>query len=236
MKINSNISALNFGTKIKIQKQEDLREYIAASFPKDMRAKFCEPMCDFWTVIDEMPAKIGQKPKNPKQKDISEYKNKKYKATKNIFGATYDIDICSAGVVVGNNGKIAMFHIAPTLDNYDLLIKKNVFQRDCFGKSIDDFSKKANGIKKAIIVGGKTNNQGIGEYSTKVNNLIRQRFSDRNIPTTILSDFKNYTCDILYSSGNDTLHVGVLGTSNTRKLGDVFAQVQLQKGDFVVMA
>ena len=44
MKINSNISALNFGTKIKIQKQEDLREYIAASFPKDMRAKFCEPM------------------------------------------------------------------------------------------------------------------------------------------------------------------------------------------------
>lgn len=226
----------SFGTNIVIQDRAEQQQEMQKTFPKYLRSQFQESMCDFWTSVNEKPSNYKIKglhrPRKPVQISTSD---QRYLYKKAIFGETRCIDICSGGIVVGNDGKIGMFHIAPTLDNYDNLCNSAYIKTDRFGKSIDDFAKKTGGIKKAIIVGGKEPHDTRESYSKIINKAIRERFEVRDIPTTVLSDFKKSECDLFYSGATDTLKIGVMGLTNGEKAKDVFGELKLEKGDSIVI-
>lgn len=236
MQINSIYNSPSFGTRIIIQDMNKLRNKVNGQFSYLCRRKFTEPMCDFWASVNEMPTSLVSRPKRAVVLKLD--KPKKYTYLKQIFGATNEIDICTGGIVIGNNNKIAMFHIAPTLENYDNLSPDVSVFGDCFGKSIDAFSNKSGGIKRAIIVGGKKCSPNTskadnerGEFSTKINSFIRKRFDDRSIKTTILSDFKKYVCDLFYHTGDDTLEIGTSLPVKKGDINEIFGEIKLQSND-----
>ena len=209
MKIN--FAPISFGTKIKVVRKNNFQNHIKDSFTNEERKKISVYAEEFWPIAIEKQAIANIKPEKLERHGQTDTTNKTCETKETICALTEEIDICTAGVLLGNNGKVAMFHIAPTLDNYDLLMEKRGARYDVFGKSIDEFSEKSNGIKKAIIVGrGKNSKQHkSGAISGNVHKLIRNRFAERNIPTTILSNYKfNSDVDIFYHSHDDTLEVG----------------------------
>ena len=232
MKINSTSPSPLFGTKIIIRDKNKLYHDIHNKFSKQILKRFTEPMCDFWTSVDELPINYIKKKRKFNFNKINLLKGKKYKANKDIFGYTKEVDICTAGIVVTQNNKLGMFHIAPTLENFDLLFNRN---NDCFGSSIDSFSRKNGKIKKTIIVGGKqpAYSTSRGEKSIEINSFIRKRFEDRGIKTTILSDFKQYLCDIFYSTNKDILEIGTCISPNNNHVNDIFGEVLLQSDDSI---
>ena len=124
-----------------------------------------------------------------------------------------------------------MFHIAPTIENYDFLVNSEIWGKDYLGSSIDKFEKSSGGIKSAIIVGGKNTNSSRGELSKTTNELIREKFIKRNIPISTLSDLKFYECDLFYSSADDTLKIGF--DSKEKELSNIFGEVYLQENDSI---
>lgn len=226
---------VSFGTKIIVQNLKDQRSELQKRFKNQDRKSFNVPMCDFWVDVEDVPKlELKSIKKNHVYKPAKNFPSGKYKMTKNnIYAETNGIDICSGGVIIGNNGKVAMFHIAPTLDNYDLLLGERSETKDYMGSSIDKFKKSADGIRNAVIVGGKQATKTRDSYSQIINNAIREKFISRDIPVTILSDFKAYECDLFYSSANDTLKIGVNSLYNKNELKDVFGEVIKQENDSI---
>lgn len=233
MKIQLNPSSLSFGTQIRVRNRAEHVKHINDNFSKPVRDALTVPMCDFWTVIEEKNLSDSKL-----YRDKSIYKSVrlpsgKYHVTKNSCCATTGVDICTACVVVGNNGRVGMSHIAPTIENLELLLDKSYENRTLLGKSIDEFSKKSGGIKKAIIIGGKKHVERRGELSLKINKLIQNQFEERGINMTILSDFKQYLCDIFYRSGDDVIDLGVMSTYSDDNIGNIFGEVLLQLDDTI---
>ncbi len=247
---------VSFGTRIILQNKQKQQNEINKRFAYSSQRKFNISMSDAWVGVEKMPElksavsknKIFKIHKKNNEKD-NVYTNKefnlngKYKVKKNpVYGMTKAIEICTGGVIIGNNGDIAMFHIAPTMENKDFLIieKKSGNQKkasenppkDDMGNSIDKFGKSSGGIKNAVIVGGNNQNtRGRGEYSDIVNKAILSKFLERNIPVSSLSDLKFFDCDLFYSSATDTLKIGV--NSNKAKLSDLFGDVNLHEKDTI---
>ncbi len=233
MKINSPKTALTFGTRIIVCNRDDLLKDIRSKFSSRGLKAIEEPMCDFRTSVTKLPHNIFLNKKNFNPKPKRFMPKKKYKLETDSYGYTGGIDICTGGIVVGKK-KIGMFHIAPTLDSLDLL---RGARGDVLGKSIDDFANKYGEIKKAIIVGGRKwyDYWGArGSESMNVNALIRKRFYDRGISTTILSDFKKAEMDLFYSRKKDRLEIGVLNSSSIPKISDVFGEIALKPNDELI--
>lgn len=228
---------VSFGTRIILQDRHKQIDEVNNKFQTlAQRKKINVPMEDSWVEIERLP----------RTRDDSS-KNKSYKVTKKevfkqkepefspkpypVYGTTKGIDICSGGIVMGNNGNIAMFHIAPTMENHDFLFNIANWGKDYMGNSIDKFEKSSGGIKSAIIVGGKNTNSSRGELSKTTNELIREKFIKRNIPISTLSDLKFYECDLFYSSADDTLKIGV--DSKEKELRNIFGEVNLLEKDSI---
>lgn len=228
---------VSFGTRIILQDKNKQIDEVNNRF-KDtrQRKKINVAMNDSWVEIEKLPRTRDDSSKNKSykvtKKEVSKQKWPQYSLKPYpVYGTTKGIDICSGGVVIGNNGSIAMFHIAPTVENYDFLFSTKVWGKDYMGNSIDKFEKSSGGIKSAIIVGGKNTNSSRGELSKTTNELIREKFIKRNIPISTLSDLKFYECDLFYSSADDTLKIGV-----DKKINDIdstFGEVNLQGNDSV---
>lgn len=232
MNINPIKSTLSFGTKIVVQSKDEHLKEVHQKIPKHVYKHINEPMCDFWTTVTEKPAIVKSKKacRYPKTM-LLKTANLKKALRKQFLGETSSIDICTAGIIIGNNGKIGMFHIAPTIENFDNLSSWST-NGDILGKSIDDFSKRNKGVKKAIILGGKKPTTERSSFSKKVNLEIRKRFEQRNIPTTILSNFKGAEFDILYSGNEDILKIAPLGMPT--KLENLFGEISLQEDDLII--
>ena len=231
MKIHSNLNSISFGTQIRVRDRVEHIKYTNNKFSKHVLEALTVPMCDFWTVIDEK--KLAEVYRDKSMYKPTKLPLGKYHVTKNSCCSTGGIDICTAGVVLGKDGRVGMFHIAPTIENLDLLLDKSYKNRTLLGKSIDEFSQKAGGIKKAIIVGGKKPLEQREEFSQKVNKLIRNQFEERGVEMTILSDFKQYLCDIFYRSGDDVLEIGVMNTPSKNNIDTIFGEVVLQADDTI---
>ncbi len=224
---------ISFGTKIILQdKIKHNRELNKKFSDPDYKKKINVPMSDAWAEIETLPRmdKVYPKTVRNKMPRSNDIKSGKYQiASQPVYGTTRSVDICTAGVVLGNNGDVAMFHIAPTIENYDILTCSAGWKKDHLGASIDKFEKASGGIKSAIIVGGKENNSTRAELSKKTNNLIKDKFVQRNIPLTTLSGLKFSNCDLFYSSKDDTLKIGVAGLGELVR--DSFSEVNLQGED-----
>lgn len=244
---------VSFGTRIILQNKEKQQNEINKRFDCSSRRKFNISMSDAWVEVEKMPElkpnvsknKIFKFHKKNNEKDNIETNKKfnlkgKYKVKKNpVYGITKAIEICTGGVIIGNNGDIAMFHIAPTIENRDFLLTKENHnkesanqEKDYMGNSIDKFKKASGGIRNAVIVGGNNQNtRGRGEFSDIINKAIISKFLERDIPFSSLSDFKFFDCDLFYSSATDTLKIGI--NSKNDKLGDLFGDVNLHEKDTI---
>lgn len=224
---------ISFGTKIILQDNVKQLNEVNGKFKDPVyKKKINIPMSEAWTVIDTLPKMemtYAEKQTHKLHRNNNLTKGKYEITAKPVYGTTSSIDICSAGVVIGNNGEVAMFHIAPTIENYDSLSLAKGWERDYMGKSIDKFEKSSGGIKSAIIIGGKKSGSVREELSKKTYNLIKEKFTKRNIPVSSLSDLNFKKCDLFYSSQDDTLKIGVLGLDNVK--GDAFGEVKLADGD-----
>lgn len=228
---------VSFGTKIILQERQKQADEVNNKF-KDFnrRKKMNVAMNDSWVEIEKLQRTRESSSKNKlykvaKKKIFKQQDEKAKFKSYPIYGITKGIDICSGGVIIGNNGDIAMFHIAPTVENYDFLANPESWGKDYMGNSIDKFEKSSGGIKSAIIVGGKKANSQRAELSKTTNKLIREKFKQRNIPISTLSDLKFYECDLFYSSKDDTLKIGF--DSKEKELNRIFGEVNLLEKDSI---
>lgn len=236
---------VSFGTRIILQNKEKQQNEINKRFDYSSQRKFNISMSDAWVEVEKMPElkpnvsknKIFKFHKKNNEKD-NVYTNKKfnlngkYKVKKNPkYGMTKAIEICTGGVIIGNNGDIAMFHIAPTIENWSYLDHEKSGEKDYMGISINKFGKSSGGIRNVVIVGGNDKAGERGKLSKTVNDLIIKKFTKKDIPVSTLSDFKFFDCDMFYSSANDTLKIGI--NSKNDKLGDLFGDVNLHEKDTI---
>lgn len=236
---------VSFGTRIILQNKQKQQKEIDKKFSSSSKKKFNVSMSDAWVNVEKMPELKSAVSKNKifkfhkkNNENDNVYTNKefnlngKYKVKKNPkYGMTKAIEICTGGVIIGNNGDIAMFHIAPTIENWSYLDHEKSGEKDYMGISIDKFGKSSGGIRNAVIVGGNEQAGERGKLSKTVNDLIIKKFTKKDIPVSTLSDFKFFDCDMFYSSANDTLKIGI--NSNIDNLDRLFGDVNLHEKDTI---